>query len=93
MAKLDLQNCTLIRTANALSMTPRTLQRHLKLHGTTFALMFENERKRRINELPNKPNLAQLALLLGFKDQSSFNRAFKRWYSCSPLEYFKTNTG
>ncbi|ATG59072.1 MULTISPECIES: AraC family transcriptional regulator [Pseudoalteromonas] len=93
MAKLDLQNCTLIRTANALSMTPRTLQRHLKLHGTTFALMLENERKRRINELPNKPNLAQLALLLGFKDQSSFNRAFKRWYSCSPLEYFKTKMG
>ncbi|MDP2484158.1 AraC family transcriptional regulator [Pseudoalteromonas marina] len=93
MAKLDLQNCTLIRTANALSMTPRTLQRHLKLHGTTFALMLENERKRRIKELPNKPNLAQLALLLGFKDQSSFNRAFKRWYSCSPLEYFKTKKG
>ena len=90
MAKLDLQHCTLTRTANALSVTPRTLQRHLKSQETTFLLLLETERKRRINELCNKPNLAQLALALGFKDQSSFNRAFKHWYSCSPLEYFKT---
>ncbi|XQF92433.1 AraC family transcriptional regulator ligand-binding domain-containing protein [Pseudoalteromonas espejiana] len=87
MAKSDLQECTLIKTAAAVNLTPRTLQRRLKENQLTFAQLLENERKRRAEILINNTSLIELATLLGFKDQSSFNRAFYRWYGCSPRKY------
>ena len=32
-------------------------------------------------------SLLDLAFLLGFAEQSSFSRAFKRWYGMSPQQY------
>ena len=29
----------------------------------------------------------QVALLLGYSESSTFNRAFKRWAGCTPAEY------
>ena len=87
MAKSDLQECTLIKTAAALNVTPRTLQRRLKVNDFTFAQLLENERKRRVEKLVANTPLLELAATLGFKDQSSFNRAFYRWYGCSPRKY------
>ena len=89
MAKNDLEDCSLIRTASALNMTARTLQRHLKHENTTFAHLFETERKRRIMLYIGKHPLGDIATKLGFSDQSSFNRAFKRWFGYSPLSYLK----
>ncbi|WP_282131462.1 AraC family transcriptional regulator [Pseudoalteromonas aliena] len=92
MAKIDLQECTLIRTANALNITPRTLQRKLKQEHTSFLILLEQERKRRVTLWIGKLSLTDLAFTLGFKDQSSFNRAFKRWFNCSPKSYFKNSS-
>ncbi|MEW6996460.1 AraC family transcriptional regulator ligand-binding domain-containing protein [Colwelliaceae bacterium BS250] len=89
MAKNDLDNCSLIRTASVLNMTPRTMQRRLKQEKTSFANLLESERKRRILMYIGKYPLSTIAIKLGFNDQSSFNRAFKRWYGCSPLYYLK----
>lgn len=89
MAKNDLNDCSLLRTASALNMTPRTLQRHLKQEQMSFVQLLENERKRRLLLYIGKYPLSAIAIKLGFNDQSSFNRAFKRWYSCSPLYYSK----
>jgi len=89
IAKNDLEDCNLIRTASALNMTARTLQRHLKYENTTFAHLFETERKRRVILYLGKHPLSDIATKLGFSDQSSFNRAFKRWYGSSPLSYLK----
>jgi AraC-like DNA-binding protein len=89
MAKNDLHDCNLIRTANALNMTPRTLQRHLKREQTSFADLLQSERKRRLQLYIGKYALSMIAIKLGFNDQSSFNRAFKRWYGYSPLYYVK----
>jgi len=89
MAKIDLDDCNLIRTANALNMTPRTVQRHLKQEQTSFAHLLESERKRRLLLYIGKYPLSTIAIKLGFNDQSSFNRAFKRWYGYSPLYYLK----
>jgi AraC-like DNA-binding protein len=89
MAKIDLNDCNLIRTASVFNMTPRTLQRHLKYENTAFADLFETERKRRVLLYIGKYPLNIIASKLGFKDQSSFNRAFKRWYGSSPLYYLK----
>jgi AraC-like DNA-binding protein len=89
MAKNDLDDCNLIRTASALNMTPRTVQRHLKREQTTFADLLESERKRRLHLYIGKYAFSTIAIKLGFNDQSSFNRAFKRWYGHSPLYYLK----
>jgi AraC-like DNA-binding protein len=89
IAKADLDNCGLIRTASALNMTARTLQRHLKREHTSFVSLLEAERKRRVHWYIGKYPLSIIAIKLGFNDQSSFNRAFKRWYGCSPLLYLK----
>lgn len=89
MAKNDLHDCNLIRTANAINMTPRTMQRHLKQEQTSFAHLLEDERKRRLQLYIGKYPLSNIASKLGFNNQSSFNRAFKRWNGCSPLYYVK----
>ncbi|MFT4747891.1 MAG: AraC-like DNA-binding protein, partial [Congregibacter sp.] len=89
MAKNELDDCNLIRTASALNMTARTLQRHLRREKTSFAELIENERKRRLQLYIGKYSLSTIATKLGFNDQSSFNRAFKRWYGYSPLYYLK----
>jgi len=91
MAKHDLQDCSLLRTAAALNMTPRTVQRHLKKEKTTFAVLLEAEQKRRLLTYIPHYSLNKIAFMLGFNDQSSFNRAFKRWYHCSPRQFIKNN--
>ena len=89
ISKNDLHDCNLIRTASALNMTARTLQRHLKREKTSFADLLKSERKRRLPLYIGKYSLSTVAIKLGFNDQSSFNRAFKRWYGYSPLYYLK----
>ncbi|MFT7568388.1 MAG: AraC-like DNA-binding protein [Pseudoalteromonas distincta] len=89
MAKNDLDDCNLIRTSSALNMTPRTVQRHLRREKTSFAELLGSERKRRLQLYIGKYSLCTIANKLGFNDQSSFNRAFKRWYGYSPLYYLK----
>ena len=91
MAKYDLQDCSLSRTASALNMTPRTVQRHLKQENTNFAALLEQEQKRRLLTYIPHYSLSSIATMLGFNDQSSFNRAFKRWYQCSPRQFIKNN--
>ncbi|MBB1420503.1 AraC family transcriptional regulator ligand-binding domain-containing protein [Pseudoalteromonas sp. SG43-7] len=92
MAKHDLQECTLIRTASVLNMTQRTLQRRLKKEHKTFAAVLEAERKRRLPLYINQYPLSTIAFMLGFNDQSSFNRAFKRWYNINPRDYIKKHS-
>jgi len=89
MSKSDLDDCSLLCTASAFNMSSRTLQRHLKQEQISFALLLESERQRRLLLYIGKYPLGVIAMKLGFKDQSSFNRAFKRWYGCSPLYYLK----
>jgi AraC-like DNA-binding protein len=92
MAKNDLDDCSLIRTASALNMTARTMQRHLKQEQTSVATLLESERKRRVLQYIGKYPLGSIAIKLGFNDQSSFNRAFKRWYGHSPRYYLKNKS-
>lgn len=85
--KIDLNNCTLIRFASALHVSPRTLQRQLKAENQQFGELLDSERQRRVIALIGKMPLGELSQQLGFNEQSSLNRAFKRWFNCTPKQY------
>lgn len=89
MSKTDLLGLNQERIAAALNFTPRTLQRRLQQENTSYALLLDQERKRRCEQLLQKYKLGAVAAELGFNEQSSFNRAFLRWYGCKPSIYKK----
>lgn len=66
--------------------SPRTLQRLLADHGTTFQAVLDETRRRLAEELIAAPHvsLAEVAFVLGYSEQSAFQRAFKRWTGYSP---------
>jgi len=72
--------------ARALHVSVRTLQRKLVAAGTSFREVSDTVRGQLAQEYLADPrvSMAEVALLLGFSDQSSFNRAFRRWTGESP---------
>ena len=72
--------------ARGLHVSVRTLQRKLVAAGTTFKEVSDTVRGRLAEEYLADPSvsIAEVAFLLGFSDQSSFNRAFGRWTGVSP---------
>lgn len=72
--------------ARALNVSVRTLQRKLVASGTTFREV-SNAVRGQLAEgylADSTVSIAEVAFLLGFSDQSSFNRAFRRWTGKSP---------
>lgn len=69
-----------------LGMHPRTLQRSLKAHGDSFQARLDQVRRDIAQELlrEGRLNLLEIALILGFSEQSAFQRAFKRWTGMTP---------
>ncbi|WP_462169833.1 AraC family transcriptional regulator [Pseudoalteromonas xiamenensis] len=88
-AKSDLFNVNQVRVAAALNLSCRHLQRRLKEENTCFSILLDEERKRRLAPLLGVMPLALIAEKLGFAEQSSFNKAFKKWYGTSPNEFLK----
>jgi AraC-like DNA-binding protein len=74
--------------ASDLCMSERTLQRRLVEGGTSFQKEVD-ALKRRLTEsylgTPSLP-LADIAPLLGFKEESTFYRACQRWFALSPKQ-------
>jgi AraC-like DNA-binding protein len=72
--------------AHVLHVSVRTLQRRLVASGTTFREVADAVRDQLAEEYLRDPtvSIAEVAFLLGFSDQSSFNRAFRRWTGESP---------
>lgn len=72
--------------ARALNVSVRTLQRKLVPTGTTFRKVCDAVKGRLAEEYLTDPDvsIAEVACLLGFSDQASFNRAFRRWTRESP---------
>jgi AraC-like DNA-binding protein len=83
--------CTREVLAERLQMHPRTLQRRLEAAGTSFSALLDQQRQQRALTLVrgHAMPLSQVAFLLGFADQSSFNQAFRRWTGVSPSRYLK----
>lgn len=72
--------------ARGLHVSVRTLQRRLDAGGTTFRELADRVRARLAEEYLGDPSVStvEVAFLLGFSDQTSFNRAFRRWTGESP---------
>ena len=67
----------------------RTLARRLADHGLTFAELLESTRRTLADRYLADPKLtlAEVAYLLGYREQSSFHRAFRRWHGKTPAAY------
>jgi len=72
---------TLEEMATALSMSSRTLQRELTEHKLSYQLVVKEFRQQHAEALliENRFNIKTIAYVLGFKDVSSFRRAFRTW--------------
>jgi AraC-like DNA-binding protein len=91
---LSRQDCSIEEVAAILSVTPRTLQRQLQQHGTSFSRLLEDVRasaaRRHLSE--SKLSLTQLAAILGYSELSAFSRAFHRWFGQSPQQWQRSRT-
>ena len=77
-----------------LSGTSRqSLQRKLKVCGTTFSAELVNVEKGRATEdlTLSAKSIGEIAASLGFSDPTSFTRAFKSWTGQSPRAYRKNS--
>jgi AraC-like DNA-binding protein len=77
---------TLARAASAMHMSPRTLQRRLARHQLGWQQWLDRSREQLAMQYLADPSLTltDIALLLGFSEQSAFTRAYRRWTGNSP---------
>jgi AraC-like DNA-binding protein len=75
--------------AHALGLSGRTLERRLRAAGTTFRQVLERFREAEAERLiaAGRLPLGEVALRLGFSDQTAWNRAFRRWKGMAPREW------
>lgn len=79
---------TLENVAASLHMSPRTLQRRLADRDLLFHDLLEATRLALARDYLGNPNLSltEIALLLGYSEQSAFTRAFRRWTGQTPRQ-------
>ena len=72
--------------ARELSTSARSLQRHLHEIGYSYHALADEVRAATARLYLAQPDIAiaEVAYLLGFADQSTFNRAYKRWTGSTP---------
>lgn len=77
--------------ADAVHMSTRNLQRRLREEGMTFNNMVNQIREDMALHYIDESHLSlhEIGYLLGFSEQASFTRAFKRWTGASPSQYRK----
>ncbi|WP_457130178.1 helix-turn-helix domain-containing protein [Mucilaginibacter sp. HD30] len=84
----DLQLPGIQTIADALFLTPRTLQRRLGEENLTFRKVTE-ELKKKVSTLllqHDKYPVAVIAGILGYSEPASFIHAFKKWHGDAPLK-------
>ena len=72
--------------AESMALTERTLQRQLEGEQTSFNQLLDDTRRRLAEQYlaDRRYPLAQVALLIGFRDESNFTRACRRWFGQPP---------
>ncbi|WP_280236412.1 AraC family transcriptional regulator [Nocardia cyriacigeorgica] len=84
-AAIDTGDPTLTTVAARLAMSPRSLQRRLAEHDTTWRAELDLLRYRRAEQLlASGLTTATVASRLGFTDDRALRKAFQRWSGVSP---------
>lgn len=80
---------SIAEVSRALAVGARTLQRRLAKHDTTFAEVLDSTRRTLAEGYLRDTELssAEIAYLLGYREQASFFRAFRRWHEVTPEAY------
>jgi AraC-like DNA-binding protein len=75
--------------AARLGLSGRSLQRRLSRSGLVYRDLVSAARRDLSERLLRRTgySLAEIAFLTGFADQSTFTRAFRRWYGITPAQY------
>lgn len=75
--------------AKQLKIEVSDLRRRLKEEGVSYQTLFNENRKKLalIYIAQVSLSLTDIAFLLGFSEQSAFQRAFKRWTGVTPMRY------
>ncbi|MDG2003378.1 MAG: AraC family transcriptional regulator ligand-binding domain-containing protein [Novosphingobium sp.] len=82
-------SCTIERCAEKIGMSVRTLQSRLAGEEARFSELVEQERETLASALlaQRRLTLDEIAERLGYGEQTSFGRAFKRWTGMTPLQF------
>ena len=80
---------TLDAVAAELAMSARTVQRSLRVEGTTYQHLLDAVRRElAVRHLAVRgTSAAEVAFLTGFSEPSAFSRAFRRWTGSTPGAY------
>ena len=80
--------CSLEGTARNLGLSTRTLQRRLKMEGTSFGAIVDALRRELASVYVERGiALPEVAALLGYSDATAFHHAFRRWTGSSPARH------
>ena len=82
-------NPDLPSVAGMMAMSTRTLQRRLQEKELEFNLVLDRIRSELAQRYLADKHLSftDIALLLGYSEQSAFTRAFKRWFGVTPRDF------
>jgi AraC-like DNA-binding protein len=77
---------------NELATSRQTLYRKLKEEGSDYKSLSDEYKKSAALKLLQKEseNITSISLRLGYKDTSSFYKAFKRWFGITPKAYLNS---
>lgn len=86
---LPTASCSVERCAEQLGLSVRTLQSRLAAHGLRFIDLVEETREQlaRIYLIQTPMPIDEVAERLGYAEQTSFGRAFKRWTGRTPRAF------
>ncbi|MGB9302965.1 MAG: AraC family transcriptional regulator [Mycobacterium sp.] len=81
--------CSAEVIADQLAVHPRALQRRLAIEGVRCQDLIERERRDQAARYLAEPGLylSQIAVLLGYSEQSALNRSCRRWFGKTPRQY------
>lgn len=82
-------DASLQKLAEAFHVSARTLQRKLADEGLRYQQLLDDTRRMQAQEYlrDTRLALADIAGLLGYSEQSAFNRAFRQWTGLTPAKW------
>lgn len=94
-AELPDGDTTASAVARKLGISARTLHRRLNAQGSTYQAQLDEVRYRLATRYlaSRRYHLGEIAALVGFAQQSAFQRAFKTWAGQTPAEYQQQHVG